>query len=109
MLFFSCTYDKVDITEETPPLELNLCDSIYESYQLTIVPIINSNCTTSGCHDAGSPSGNFTTYNGLKAKVDNGALRKRVLEDKDMPPSGSLSQEERDKLNCWLEKAAPNN
>ena len=85
------------------------CNSIQAKYSSDIFPIINSKCNSSGCHGAGSSKGDFTNYQGLKAKADNGSIEKRVLVNKDMPPSGSLSSEERNKIKCWLNNGAQNN
>src|SRR5690348_2178830 len=71
------------------------CSTISAKYGDNIKPIITSNCTQSSCHEQGSNNGDFTTYAGLKAKVDNGSLSKRVLYDKTMPASGALSLSDR--------------
>ncbi len=85
------------------------CSSISSTYNANIKPIINSNCTLSGCHNTGSSNGDYTTYNGLKAIADNGKLEDRVLNKKDMPSSNALSLDLRKKIKCWIEAGAPNN
>ena len=85
------------------------CSTINAKYNADIKPIINANCTSSGCHDAGSGNGDYTTYSGLKIKVDNSSLSSRVLYDKNMPPNGALSLDDRNKIKCWLDNGAPNN
>ena len=85
------------------------CSTISSSYKNNIAPIISSNCLSSGCHNAGSGNADYTTYSGLKAVADNGKLDARALEDKNMPPSGALSLDDRKKIKCWLNSGAPNN
>lgn len=85
------------------------CNKISAKYSSDIFPLISSRCNSSGCHAAGSSRGDFTTYQGLKSKADNGSLERTVLVDKTMPPSGALSQDDRNKIKCWLTNGAPNN
>lgn len=88
--------------EPEPPVEV--------SYSAHIEPIIQMSCATTACHTQGGfANGNFDDYTGVKAKVDNGSFEQRVLVDKDMPPGGSLSNEELALLKAWLDNGAPNN
>ncbi len=80
------------------------------SYSAHVEPIINMSCATTACHTQGGfANGNFDNYDGVKAKVDNGSFNQRVLVNKDMPPEGSLSDEELALLKAWLDDGAPNN
>src|ERR1051326_6621394 len=85
------------------------CSQIASAYNANIKPIISAHCLSSGCHGTGSANGDFTTYAGLKAAADNGQLDSRVLRDKNMPPSGALSTDDRDRIKCWLNNRSPNN
>ncbi len=85
------------------------CSKISSSYSSNIKPIIDANCLSSGCHNSGSVSGDFTTYAGIKVKVDNGSIDNRVIQQKNMPPTGSLSIDQLKKIKCWLNSSAPNN
>jgi hypothetical protein len=85
------------------------CSTVSAKYGDNIKPIIISSCTQSSCHEQGSSNGDFTTYAGLKEKVDNGSLEKRVLYDKNMPLTGALPLSERKKIKCWIENGAPDN
>lgn len=100
VIFESCKKDEYNDLD---------CSSINASYANDIKPLIQANCINSGCHNAKSSNGDFTEYNGLKGKANNGSLNKRVLETKDMPSSGTLSLNDRKKIKCWLENAAPAN
>ena len=81
-LFPSCYYD---VEEDLYP---GYCNTAQVEYEKHIVPFIELRCATPGCHIAGGVgNGDFSTYAGLKEKVDNGSLAKRVLEIGDMPLS----------------------
>lgn len=108
--FFSCTFDKAEKVEEKPPL--TLCDSLDVTYAGVIKPLITNRCAISGCHVSGFSAGDFTSYQGLKDVIDQGStFRTRIIIDKDMPPAGAttLSDEERQKIDCWLNDGAQNN
>jgi uncharacterized membrane protein len=101
---YSCTYKKGDVV---PSVEK--CDSV--SYVSEIRSITTTYCQPihgSGCHEAGSAVGDYSTYSGLKAKVDNGSLYNRVVDSRTMPPAG-LTDDNVKKINCWLKQGALNN
>lgn len=80
------------------------------SYSLDIQPIVAANCAISGCHvQDGSGPGNFTDYNNIKAKADDGALVNEVVIDQTMPPGGGLSDCDRQIIQNWADAGAPNN
>lgn len=84
------------------------CDSTDFTFSGKVKFIIESNCATSvSCHGAGSVN-DYTTYAGLKAKVDNGTFELRVLRNLNMPPAAPLPECERIILSKWLENGAPN-
>lgn len=85
------------------------CSKISSGYSSNIKPIIEANCLSSGCHNSGSVNGDFTTYDGVKVKVDNGSIDNRVIQQKNMPPTGSLSMDQLKKIKCWLNSGALNN
>lgn len=85
------------------------CSKINSHYSANVKPIIEANCLSSGCHNASSDHGDLTTYAGIKAKVDNGSLDNRVIQNKNMPLSGKLSLDDLKKIKCWLNSGAPNN
>ncbi len=110
LVFASCSSDEDDmmniVTED--------CNGLVISYQNDIVPIINTTCALSGCHIEGFSNGDFTSYNGLKSKADNGRLNSRVVVNKNMPPSNSsgpksLSAQQIIAFKCWIADGAPDN
>ncbi len=79
------------------------------SYTLNIKHIIDQQCIS--CHVTGSGVsgivGDFSTYEGIKSRLDNGKVLDRVVVKKDMPQSGSMSQAQRDSINCWIAAGYP--
>jgi hypothetical protein len=75
MLLISCTH-KID--------ETTICGKEIEniSYKSDVKPIIREKCM--GCHQ------DYFLYDSLNAHVSNGDFYKRVLHNRDMPPSGGL-------------------
>ncbi|MEQ8907855.1 MAG: hypothetical protein RIC95_01570 [Vicingaceae bacterium] len=115
---WSCTYDNEEelfdeIDQQVNQNQNQDTSKAAISFQADVQPIIQANCATSGCHNAVTVAGggNFTTYAGIKAKVDNGSFENRVIVRQDMPPSNKtpLSNSEIDLLKDWLEAGAPNN
>lgn len=123
MAFSSCTFDKTDYVPKAPPIN----DSVTISYQNDIVPIMITYCDGKGypnnnnqqlCHVSNSnqgSNGDFTTYGGLKDKVDNGSIASRVFNPNGgMPPSysqtpTSLTDSDLQKLQLWVAQGASNN
>lgn len=111
---FACTYEKGDL-----PIPVVNCDTTNITYSATIEPIITTYCaiTLNGdnvCHASGTIYGTnyeFTTYTKVKAKVDAGTFRQRVLIEKSMPPPNAepLSACDLQKIQVWVDMGAPNN
>jgi hypothetical protein len=76
------------------------------SYANQIKSIINTNCAKSGCHDAGSGSRNWTSFDNLKANAANIKLR---TSNRTMPADTPLSQSDIDLISCWVDDGALDN
>lgn len=76
------------------------------SYSSQVKAILTTNCNLSGCHDAGSGTRNWTTYQNVKSNSSN--IKTRVV-NRSMPPSSSLSQADIDLIRCWVDDGANNN
>ena len=77
------------------------------SYAGDIRPLIDQNCTFSGCHGAGSVQFELLTYNQVKLKA--AAIRREVFVLENMPRNRTMSQENRIKFKDWVDAGAPNN
>ncbi len=90
------------------------CASTNASFENDVAPIINASCALSGCHVSGFASGDFTSYSGVKDRVDSGRFEARAIVAMDMPPSNtpgpmSLSVDQLKVLTCWIAAGAKNN
>jgi hypothetical protein len=75
------------------------------SWQEDILPIMESSCATTGCHD-GISRRDWTDYNEVKEYA---ASIKSKTVDRSMPFDGPLPQEEIDMIACWVDSGALNN
>ena len=112
-LTFSCASTNLD--EIAPPTGGGACDSTYV-FNGKISKIIKQNCSgiqhSSGCHSSGAGQGDFSSYSGIKAKIDNGTFVPRALQNKDMPPGyspgpNSMSDCDIKVLQSWINDGAP--
>ncbi len=97
------------------------CDTLTISYNSGIADIINRSCAYSGCHINGDVPGDFSTYQGMKSRLENGAIFDRVITQKDnserrMPPTYApagypteLTPGELDMIHCWIADNYPEN
>lgn len=101
LTFSACTFKKAE------PY-VDLCPNTI-LYQTDVKPLIDTYCV--GCHTTGATQGDFNTYAGLKAKVDNQTLNNRLFLVKDMPPGGNPqpTEAELQKIKCWVEQGALDN
>jgi hypothetical protein len=102
LVFSSCYYD----VEET--LYPGFCNTQQVTYEGVIKPLVELRCNAPACHvPGGDGEGDFSTYAGLKAKVDDGSVEEQVIVLGEMPPSGGLSSCEMDQLQIWINDGAP--
>ncbi|MBL0316874.1 MAG: hypothetical protein IPP69_14355 [Flavobacteriales bacterium] len=100
-ILISC---KKESSKKTPT-----CDGSHPTYNSAIKSIINGNCNSSGCHNAGSSNGDFTSYSGLAPYLNNGSFKREVLTNQTMPENGSLSQTQLNSIQCWVNDGYPEN
>ena len=101
----SCYKDKEDLLYGD-----DNCEATTVSFSADIMPIIQSECGTSGCHvQGGNGNGIFDNYSTVKAKVDNGSLENRVIVERSMPKGGRLTNCQIDYIKKWLQDGALNN
>jgi len=83
------------------------CDSENFTYTNKINLIVLQNCANSkDCHGKGSNEITLIDYENLKKVVDNGLFEQLVLEDKQMPKEGSLSDCDLFAIDNWLKNDA---
>jgi len=100
--YFSCVKDvgPLPVTKS-----VTFCDSLNVKWPTDIQAIIQIQCINPGCHAAGGPQIDLSTYALLKPYADQGRIRARVIDGAIngwMPTTGPLPVSERDKIDCWL-------
>jgi len=112
VLVYSCYY-------EYPPQPLPL-DPDQVSFNTHILPLVSTKCGTPSCHD-GTKTPNLLPENAYNSLRSGGYLNLTFPEESLlyisitegvggllMPPSGSLSQLDKDVILTWIAKGAPN-
>jgi len=98
-LFQSCKHE---------PVYPNVC------FDTQVLPIITSNCSMSGCHDANTAAAHYilTDYSNIMKGVSPNHPNKSRLytclsgSDNRMPPSQSLTTEQKGIIYSWIEQGA---
>lgn len=100
----ACTSDNAEDLEP-----INPCPTEGLTYENTVKQIMETYCTS--CHNPRGVAGwlDLTTYQGVKAIVDNGKFEERVFVLQDMPPTGTITACEQSKLTQWIADGAPEN
>lgn len=122
LFFISCEHQPIKVNNQnngtdTTGTTSNPCskDTVY--FVNEILPMLNSNCAQSGCHDAITHAedivlNSYATIVGSKGfkkgDPDETKIYKAII-DGEMPPNGSLPQESIDKLYKWIKQGALNN
>jgi len=93
----------ISIQQACSPVEEPLCEV---SYKNDLVPITSMACT-GYCH---TTTDHYSVYENIKAVVDNGLLKEKLIDSKEMPLYPSfITEEQREQFACWIEAGAPNN
>jgi hypothetical protein len=84
------------------------CSGPAKSFASDVSPVISSNCATSGCHAAGSTNGpgpltNYSEINASKSRI------RTAVSTGVMPKNGKLSDDQKNKIICWIDAGAANN
>jgi hypothetical protein len=112
ILIFSqgCYYDnEEELYEFENQIIAANCNNLNVSYANEIFPIIQGNCSITGCHIAGGNGMLLENYNNVKAYVDNGSLLEVVVTSQTMPPSQPLTSCQIEQVESWINAGAPNN
>src|SRR4029079_8619396 len=96
-----------DVEEELYPPDCVITSATFAS---DIDPIIQSRCATPSCHvPGGDGTGDFPSYAGLQPVLQNGTFNSQVLVNKAMPPTGSLTPCDLNRIQAWVNAGALNN
>ncbi|GAA4278613.1 hypothetical protein GCM10022259_33380 [Aquimarina mytili] len=98
--FFSCDNN---VEEEIPiPIGSEICSTDI-SFIDDVKPIIDSNCIR--CH-GGNQAPDLRTFDGIKNNANR--VRTQVVTRR-MPLGGTLTNEEIERIRCWIDNGALNN
>jgi hypothetical protein len=103
-LLMSCKQDKIEEVIEDCP------DVI--SFSQDVQPLINTNCSTSGCHAAGFISPTLLTHADIEANADNILIRiQKDPTDGQLMPSGGpkLADSFIQQIKCWKDQGKLDN
>ena len=81
------------------------CGTENYTYDDNVASIITSKCAS--CHAHGGQSSALTTYAEVEASLQR--VKARAVTDKTMPPSSPLSDNEIQKISCWIDNGNPEN
>lgn len=100
-----CYYD----SEEALYLVSSTCDTSNVTYSATIAPIFAGYCNS--CHSGTSPNANIATdnYPSVNANIDRIMAAIKHTGPVPMPPGGSLSDCDLNKMNIWFREGHPDN
>jgi hypothetical protein len=112
----SCSSDSEDVLTTTPAPGGggSTCDTSSVTFAGSITPLLNSyGCTN--CHSGTNPPGNITltSYNGVKAKINDGRLWGAINHlpgFRPMPEGGNkMNNCDINKFRAWINRGALNN
>ena len=103
-LFTSCTYNEI-VPELNTSCNQEGGVEWSPSFNDCVEPIIQNNCIS--CHADNSPSGSLSDYTQILDMINNKDLLNRIKTD--MPPSGTMSQNNIDIIEQWINNGANNN
>ena len=76
------------------------------SYANDVDPIMMSTCATTDCHDGTNNRADLTNYQGVSSWAS--GIKTRLLNGS-MPKTGTISEEDKETVICWIDDGAPNN
>ncbi len=102
----SCYYDKEQVLYPGGNIS---CDSINAKFATNVKPIIQTRCAIQGCHTATAIAGgvNLENFNQVVLKAQR--IKQRAVIERTMPLGGSITDSERNILQCWIDAGTPNN
>ncbi|MBT1686993.1 hypothetical protein [Dawidia soli] len=100
----ACVYHNQD---EPAPAGVD-CTTADVDYTQNIVPVINTKCAFTGCHDGASGIPDWKVLSNLQEHAAEVQRRTQLpATDPDhMPRTGSLTESEKNALYCWIENGA---
>ncbi len=84
------------------------CSGGAKSFATDVSPLIASRCAISGCHAPGSQNGpgpltNYNEVNAAKSRI------RTAVANGTMPRNSVMTDDDRNKIVCWIDAGAANN
>jgi ribosomal protein S2 len=105
-IIVSCT--KSSVSNNTNTNNNTVTCTGTKSYASDVSPIIQSVCTSSGCHDASSTNGPGPLTNYQQVFNARTTIRSAIVSGL-MPKNSSLSASQKSAIICWIDNGASNN
>jgi hypothetical protein len=81
------------------------CSQTENSFDLTILPIIQQNCAISDCHGGKQ----FPDFRQVSVIEENAQRIRQQVVNRTMPPDRTLTQAQIDSIACWVDNGTPQN
>ena len=106
-LFFTCIFLAIACSKNSTtstPVDMSTCNP-NTSFSKTILPLFNSSCNLSGCHD----ENNAAPLNNFQVVHDNASQIRASVSSGRMPRGKTLSVADKTAILCWIDNGAKNN
>ncbi len=84
------------------------CNGAATAFTANVLPIFQSVCSQSGCHNSGSINGPGALTNYAEINNARGNIRAAIISGA-MPKNTTLSAAQKNTIICWVDAGAPDN
>jgi hypothetical protein len=107
VLISSCRKDKTSFVENE-----ETCEDVI-SFQTEILPLITTNCSTSGCHNSSSQAAGYVFSSHANISFNHEIIRRVMNHEAGISPmpigQPKLTSEQIQSFVCWIEQGVLNN
>jgi hypothetical protein len=96
---------KKDSENDTPTVD---CSTITTTFSGTVLPLMQTSCAKSDCHNTGSVNGPGPLTNYTQIFKERVRIRD-VVASGTMPQDATFSAQQKAIITCWIDGGAPNN
>jgi hypothetical protein len=103
VMAIACKKDSAN--DDTPAVD---CNTITTTFSGTVLPLMQTSCAKSNCHNAASVNGpgaltNYTQIFNARAEI------RTAVASGNMPMDATFSAQQKAIITCWIDAGAPNN
>ena len=110
-VFYGCTKDKVSVKKLGTLSATDCTDSI--SFSAKILPLMQQNCSTTGCHDAGSAASGYVLTSHASISDNADIIYRSISHSAGVQPMPQGADKLNDSLiknfGCWVLQGKLNN